>query len=68
MRSANHLREINHDRFAVAATDEDIEFVEITVYESRMCEPDNKVHQLGVEMTRGRHLIDLAPIPQRVVR
>jgi hypothetical protein len=61
MRRANHLREINHDRLAVAATNEDIEFVEITVYESRMGKPDDKVHQLGVEITRRRHLVDLAP-------
>jgi hypothetical protein len=64
MRRANHLREINHDRLAVAATNEDIEFVEITVYESRMRKPDDKVHQSGVEITRRRHMVNLAPNSQ----
>jgi hypothetical protein len=56
------LGEIDHDRFAIPATDEDVEFVEIPVYESRMREPDNEIHQLRVEFTRRRHLVDLTPL------
>ena len=62
VRGTNHLREINHDRFAVTAANEDIEFVKVTVYESRLCKPDDEVHQLGVEFTRRRHLVDLTPL------
>jgi hypothetical protein len=62
VRGANHLREINHDRFAVLATNEDVEFVKVTVYESRMRKPDDEVHQLRVEFTRRRHLVDLTPL------
>jgi hypothetical protein len=62
VRGANHLREINHDRFAVLAANEDVEFVEVTVYESRTRKPDDEVHQLRVEFTRRRHLVDLTPL------
>jgi hypothetical protein len=62
VRSANHLREINDDRFAVIATNEDVEFVEVTVYESRMGEPDDEIHQLRVEFTRRRYMVDLTPL------
>ncbi len=62
MRSTNHLGEINHDRFSVTATNEDVEFVEVAVYESRMGEPDDKIHQFGVEFSRRRHLVDLTPL------
>jgi hypothetical protein len=55
------LREINHDRFSVTATNEDVEFVEVTVYESRMREPDDEIHQLRVEFSRRRYLVDLTP-------
>lgn len=55
------MREIDDDGFAVAGTDKDVEFVEVSVYESRTREPDDKVHQLGVEFTRRRQLVDLTP-------
>lgn len=55
------MREVNYDRFAVAATDENVEFVEIPVYESCMREPDDKIHQLRVEFPRRRYLVDLTP-------
>jgi hypothetical protein len=56
------LGEINDDRFAVTAPNEDVEFVKVTVYESRMREPDNEIHQLRVEFSRRRYLVDLAPL------
>jgi hypothetical protein len=56
------LREVDDDRFAVTAPNEDVEFVEVTVYEPRMREPDDEVHQLRVEFTRRRHLVDLTPL------
>ncbi len=62
VRGTNHLREINHDRFAVTTANEDVEFVEVTVYESRMRETDDEIHQLGVEFSRRRHLVDLTPL------
>lgn len=62
VRGTNHLREINDNGFAVTAANEDVEFVEVTVYESRLCEPDDEVHQLRVEFTRRRHLVDLTPL------
>jgi hypothetical protein len=62
MRSANHLREINDDRFAVTAANEDVKFVKVTVYESRMRKPDDEVHQLRVELSRRRYLVDLTPL------
>ncbi len=62
MGGANHLGEINHDRFTVPGANEDVEFVEVPVYESRTREPDDEVHQLGVEFTRRRYLVDLTPL------
>jgi hypothetical protein len=56
------LREIDDDRFAVTATDEDVEFVEVTMYESRVRKPDDEIHELRVEFTRRRHLVDLTPL------
>ena len=56
------MREIDHDRFSVPSAYEDVEFVEITVYESGMCESDDEVHQLRVEFTRRRHMVDLTPL------
>ena len=56
------MREIYHDRFAVLAAYENVEFVEITVYKSRACKPDDEVHQLRVEFTRRGHMIDLTPL------
>ena len=55
------MGEINHDRFTVPGANEDVEFVEVPVYESRTREPDDEVHQLGVEFTRRRYLVDLTP-------
>ena len=57
------MGEINHDRFAIPSADEDVEFVEVPVYEPRMRKPDDKVHQLRVEFTRRGHMIDLTPLP-----
>ncbi len=56
------MREINHDGFAVTPANEDVKFVEVTVYESRMREPDDEIHQLRVEFSRRRYLVDLAPL------
>lgn len=65
MRRADHLRKVDHDRFTVATADEDVKFVEITVNESRVCKPDDQVHQLRVEFTRRRNLVDLMPVTMR---
>jgi len=65
MRRANHLGEVDYDRFTVATANEDVEFVEITVNESRVRQPDDQVHQLGVEFTRRRNLLDLMPAIMR---
>jgi hypothetical protein len=56
------LREINHHGFAVAVTNEDVELVEVPVYESRMRESDDEVHQLRVEFAGRRYLVDLTPL------
>jgi hypothetical protein len=56
------LREIDDDRFAITAANEDVKFVEVTVYESRMRKPDDEIHQLRVEFSRRRYLVDLAPL------
>jgi len=56
------LREIDHNGFAVAVSNEDVELVEIPVYESRMRKSDDEVHQLRVEFARRRHLVDLTPL------
>ena len=56
------MREINDDRFAVTAANEDVEFVEVTVYESRMRKPNDEIHQLRVEFSRRWYLVDLAPL------
>ena len=66
MRCAYHLGEVDHDRFAIAAPDEDIKFVEIPMNESSVCKPDDQVHQLRVEFTRRRNLIDLMPVIVRM--
>lgn len=62
MKSTNHLREINHDGLPVTAANEDVEFIEVSVYESRMREPDDEIHQLRVQFSRRRYLVDLAPL------
>lgn len=56
------MREIDHNGFAVAVSNEDVELVEIPVYESRMRKSDDEVHQLRVEFARRRHLVDLTPL------
>ena len=48
MRRTDHLRKVDHDRFTIATANEDVEFVEITVNESRLCKSDDQVHQLRV--------------------
>jgi len=62
VRGANHLREIDDDGFAVTAANENVEFVEITVYQPSMREPDDEIHQLRIEFARRRNLVDLTPM------
>ena len=62
VRGTNHLREINDDRFAIIAANEDVEFVEVAMYEPRLREPDDKIHKLRVKFTRRRHGVDLTPL------
>ena len=59
------MREVNHYGFAVAVANEDVELVEVTMYESRMRESDDEIHQLRVEFARRRHLVDLTPLGTR---
>lgn len=49
VRGTDHLREVNNDRVAGLAADEDVEFVEVAVDESCPSKTDDHVHQLGVE-------------------
>jgi hypothetical protein len=56
------LRKIDHHGFAVAVANEDVELVEVPVYESRMRESDDEIHQLRVEFARRRNLVDLTPL------
>lgn len=56
------MREINHNGFTVTVSNEDVEFVKVPVYESRMRESDDEIHQLRVEFARRRHLVDLTPL------
>ena len=56
------MREINHNGFAVAVSNEDVKLVEVPVYESRMRKSDDEIHQLRVEFARRRHLVDLTPL------
>ncbi len=46
VRCADHLWEVDDDRFTRLAFYEDIEFVEIAVDKPRVGEADNKVHEL----------------------
>lgn len=46
MRRADHLWEVDDNRFTGLAFYEDIEFVEVAVDESGVCEAHNKVHEL----------------------
>jgi hypothetical protein len=59
------LREINHYGFAIAIANEDVELVEVPVYESRMRESDDEIHQLRVEFARRRNLVNLTPLGTR---
>lgn len=62
VRGANHLWEIDHYGFAVAVTNEDVELVEVPVYESRKRESDDEIHQLRVEFARRRNLVNLTSL------
>lgn len=45
MRGTDHLGEVDNDRFARIAANEDIELVVVTVDESGACETDNDIHE-----------------------
>ena len=46
MRCADHLREVNDNRFACFASDEDVEFIIIPMDEARVREAYDDVHQI----------------------
>jgi hypothetical protein len=41
MRRADHLRKINDNGITTLALDKNVEFIEIAMYEARMCKPDD---------------------------
>ena len=45
VRSANHLREVDDYRLCRRPTDKDVEFVEVSVNETRSSKPYNEVHE-----------------------
>ena len=47
---------------SITVVNENVEFVEVAMYESHMGELDDEIHQLGVEFSRRRHLVDLMPL------
>lgn len=56
MRSAHHLWKINYYRIASLAVNKDVEFVEVSMYETRSGKSDNEVHEFRVELPWWRDL------------
>ena len=55
MRSADHLGEIDDNRFAIVVADKDIEFVKIAVNETGLSKSNDEVHKSRIELARGRN-------------
>lgn len=60
MRCADHLREINDNRFSRLSTDKDVELVEVTMNEAGMSKSNDEIHQLRIQFSRGRQLGNLS--------
>ncbi len=60
VRRADHLREVDDDRLAGLAADEDVELVEVAMDEPCPCEPYDEVHQVRVQRPRGGQVGHLA--------
>lgn len=52
VRCTDHLREVNHNWFTVFATDQNIELVEITMYQASPGEAHYEVHKCRVQLPR----------------
>lgn len=63
MSCADHLWKIDDDRLAIFTPDEDVEFVEITVYQSVFRQTHNELHECCIEVRWGVYGVDLAPRP-----
>ena len=68
VRGANHLREVDHDRLAAVAPDEDVELVEVAVDQARTRKAHDEVHQRRVQLPRVGMLRYLAAAPGQIVR
>ena len=54
MSRADHLREINHDRLPIPLY-EDVELVEISMYQAVVGKTHNKLHELGIQLVGRVH-------------
>lgn len=65
MSGADHLGEIDYDRFTVFSPDEDIEFVEISMNEAVFGETDDEFHQSRIQVGRRFHRVNLTSVVQQ---
>jgi len=59
MRRADHLWKVDNDRFTGISSDENIEFIEITMNKAGVGEPHDDVHQCRVEVAWGGYICNL---------
>ena len=64
MSHTDHLREINDDRFVRFPADENVELVEVTMYQTGECEIDDDVHQFRIELSWVGYRFDRASVRQ----
>jgi hypothetical protein len=62
MPRANHLWEIDDNRFPVSPLDQDVEFVKVTMNKTGVREFENKGHQFRVQVGRVGHFVDLSTV------